>query len=65
MAAFSIGNLILNLFLAVGLKYLWNMVNLLQFTVFMRQWQIIIPPEADLFIKSLKTLALFEFLPTD
>lgn len=36
--AFSIGNLIFNLFLAFGLKYLWNMVNLLQFVVFMRTW---------------------------
>ena len=65
MAAFSIGNLILNLFLAFGLKYLWNMVNLLQFAVFMRAWLIRIPMETDVLLKSLKMLALFEFLPTD
>lgn len=51
MVTFSIGNLILNLVLAFGLKYLWNMVNLLQFVVFMRIWQIPIPPKADTFLE--------------
>ena len=65
MAAFALGNLILNVILAVGLKYLWNMVNLLQFVVFMRTWNCTIPIAADIFLEALKTLALFEFLPTD
>ena len=65
MAALSIGNLVLNLLLAAALKYLWNMVNLLQFAVFMRQWLVKIPAETDIFLKSLKTLALLEILPTD
>ena len=38
MKAFAFGNLILNVVLAFGLKYLWNMVNLLQFIIFMRMW---------------------------
>ena len=29
MSTFSIGTLIFNLILAVGMKYLWNMINLL------------------------------------
>ena len=29
MSVFTISNLIINLVLAFGLKYLWNMVNLL------------------------------------
>ena len=41
------------------------MVTLLQFVVFMRAWQILLPSKADSFLKSLKALALFEFLPTD
>ena len=65
MTAFSIGNLILNLALAIGIKYLWNMVNLLQFAIFMRIWKVNIPTTCDIFLKSLKSLALFEFLPTD
>ena len=49
----------------MGLKYLWNMVNLLQFIIFMRTWLIGIPDFTDQWLLSLKTLALFEFLPTD
>ena len=41
------------------------MVTLLQFVVFMRAWQIILPNKANAFLKALKALALFEFLPTD
>ena len=38
ISVMSTTNLILNCFLYVGLKYLWNMVNLLQFEVFMLLW---------------------------
>ena len=31
----------------------------------MREWQIALPDKSDLLLKSLKSLALFEFLPTD
>ena len=31
----------------------------------MRIWKVKIPSECDIFLKSLKSLALFEFLPTD
>lgn len=65
LAAFAMGNLFVNLFLAVGLKYLWNLVALLQFVIFMRMWLIQMPIKTSLFLKSLKSLALFEFLPTD
>ena len=41
------------------------MVTLLQFVVFMRTWSVLLPVKADIFLKSLKSLALFEFLPTD
>ena len=55
----------MNLVLGFGLKYLWNMVNLLQFVVFMRIWFILIPVKTDVFLQALKSLALFEFLSTD
>ena len=64
-AAFSIGNLVLNVFLSIGIKHLWKMVTLLQFVVFMRAWQVLLPAQADTFLKSLKSLALLEFLPTE
>ena len=64
MDVFSTTNLILNCFLYVGLKYLWNMVNLLQFEVFMLLWQISIPYKAEAFLKYIKLLALMEFIPS-
>jgi len=32
--------LVMNIVLGMGMKYLWKMVNLLQFVVFMTAWQI-------------------------
>ena len=60
----STTNLLLNCFLYVGLKYLWNMVNLLQFEVFILLWQISIPYGAEAFLKYIKLLALMEFIPS-
>ena len=65
MEAFSIGNLILSLTLAFGLKYLWKMVSLLQFVVYMRIWLTNVPVKADIFIDSLRSMAFFEFLPQE
>lgn len=36
MTFVSSGNIGLNIVLSYGLKYLWNMVNLLQFVVFIK-----------------------------
>ena len=65
MSTLSIGNLAMNLFLAAGFKFLWNMVTLLQFVIFMRFWLIPLPDQVDMLFKTLKSLALFEFLPTE
>ena len=54
----------MNCLLYVGLKYLWNMVNLLQFEVFMLLWQVSIPYKAEAFLKYIKLLALMEFVPS-
>ena len=51
--------------LSKGLKYLWKLVNLLQFTVFMSEWQLSYPNNSIAFLKYLKNLALMEFLPKD
>lgn len=61
---FSIVNLIVNLVLAIGFKFIWNMVTMLQFVVFMRFWLVDIPIFTESFLKALKSLALFEFIPT-
>ena len=46
MNAIATTNLIVNLVLSFGLKYLWNFVNLLQFLVFIPKWRIKIPSNA-------------------
>lgn len=38
MAAVSLSMLIVQLILYLGLKYLWNLMNLLQFLIFMQMW---------------------------
>lgn len=63
MQLLTIGLVILNLFLAMALKYLWNAMNILQFLIFMREWNIYLPGKATTFIKELRKLALLEFIP--
>ena len=36
--AFSIVTFAVCLFLGYGLKYIWNIINVLQFTIFMLRW---------------------------
>lgn len=57
--------LLLQVFLAMGLKYLWNIMNLLQFLIYMQMWLISLPPTTRIILRELKTLALLEFIPTD
>ena len=65
LAGISIGILILQIFLAMGLKYLWNIMNLLQFLIFMQMWLISLPHTTRIVLKELKSLALLEFIPTE
>ena len=65
MAGFSLGLIILQVFLAIGLKYLWNIMNLLQFLIFMQMWQIVLPPMTKIILAELKNIALLEFIPTE
>lgn len=41
----AIGYLIIvsQLFTAVALKYLWNIMNIMQFLIFMETWMIMLP----------------------
>ena len=40
---FSLVTFIVCLCLGYGLKYIWNIINILQFTIFMLRWQILLP----------------------
>jgi len=64
MNTIALGNLIVNIVLSFGLKYLWNFVNLLQFLVFIPRWKLNIPPNALAILGQLKSIALMEFIPT-
>ena len=58
-------NLILQLFIAYGLKYLWNVVNIMQFAVYLRLWKLSYPQNVTSFLTAVKVIALLEFLPTE
>ena len=51
--------------MSYGLKYVWQMINLLQFTVFMSEWQLSYSNNSASFLKFVKMIALMEFLPKD
>ena len=36
---FSSGNLVINIFLGSSLKFLWSMINTLQFVVYFTDWE--------------------------
>jgi hypothetical protein len=60
----STSSLALNIFLGLSLKYLWGMVNILQFIIYMHEWRLNWPANASLAIKTLRTIALGEFIDT-
>ena len=62
--AFSLLSFVICLVLGYGLKYLWNIINVLQFTIFILRWRINMPLLTLEFLKALKMLVLFEFIPT-
>lgn len=63
MTTITIGILLLQVCLHFGLKYLWNIMNLVQFLIFMQMWLISLPSRARIFLRELKQLALCEFIP--
>ena len=62
-ATITIGILLLQICLHFGLKYLWNIMNLIQFLIFMQMWLITLPSKTRIFLRELKQLALMEFIP--
>ena len=58
-------SVILQFFLAYGLKYLWGIVSIMQFAVFLPMWTVNYPALVLAFLKAVKVIAFNEFLPTD
>ena len=65
IAGITVGVLILQCFLYLGIKYLWNFMNLLQFLIFLQMWLITLPPKSSVFLREIKVLALLEFIPPE
>ena len=55
----------MNLVLAYGLKFMWSMMNVLQFVIFAGEWKINLDPFAKTLTEQLKKLALFEFIDSE
>lgn len=56
------GSLPLNLFLGLSMKYLWGMINAMHFVIYMELWKVNWPANAKLAIKTVRTIALLEFI---
>ncbi len=57
-------NITLCIFLSGALKFLWGLMNILQFLVFMSRWKLDYPANTLSVLKFIKTIALMEFMPT-
>ena len=62
---FSLVVFIIQIFSSFGLKYLWNIMNLLQFLIYMQMWMIKLPPITQTFLKELKSIAFMDFIPKE
>jgi hypothetical protein len=56
--------LVVNILVSFGLKYVWGMVNLLQFLVFIPMWKLNFPYNALAALNYIKYIALMEFVDT-
>ena len=46
----STSELLMNIGIGAGLRYMWNVVNVLQFVVYFASWQVNMPPKAVIFV---------------
>ena len=63
--AIATGNIFVNILLGASLKFLWGMINTLQFIVFFTDWKVRIPTNATIAVKTFRKIALGEFIPSD
>ena len=63
--AIATGNIFVNILLGASLKFLWGMINTLQFIVFFTDWKVRIPTNATIAVKTFRKIALGEFIPSE
>ena len=64
-ASFTTGSIAINIILGLSLKLLWGLINVLQFIVFCTDWNVMMPPNADIATKTFRIIALGKFIPYD
>lgn len=63
MTALASTNILLNILFSFALKYVWNLINLLQFLIYIIDWQITTPILPKASIKTLRFIVYMEFIP--
>ena len=64
-ATMVVSQITINLLMGAAIKFCWGLVNTLQFLVFTPYWQLGLPANAHMVLKTLKYIALGEFIPYD
>jgi hypothetical protein len=53
------------IFFSFVLKFLWNLIGILQFLSFMPSWKLDYPLNAIYLLKYIRYVAFMEFIPTE
>jgi hypothetical protein len=59
------GNIALSIILGISLKKVWSAINVLQFLIYLNQWNLSLPANTDKFVGYIKFIARGEFIPKD
>jgi len=65
MNSFVFANLVINIFMAASLQYLWSLMNVIQLIVHEPLLSISFPAEARIFLEFLQRIIKFKIIPTD
>lgn len=61
----GVGLLVMAIFFSFVLKFLWNLIGILQFLSFMPSWKLDYPLNAIYLLKYIRYVAFMEFIPTE
>jgi len=53
----------MNIAMGMSLKYMWNLMNTIQFLIYLPMWRLNIPDNALTVLNSLNSIALGKFIP--
>ena len=61
----GIATWVTNICLTSALKYLWKTINLFQFLIFIANWSLIYPSNAQIVLDKVQNLIFMDWLPID